>query len=92
MRELGQHLVVWRKLRGLTAAQVADRADISRGTLSKLERGEGANLEVVLRVARALGIMDPLIKAADPYETDIGRLRAGETLPQRVRHPRTEAE
>jgi hypothetical protein len=39
----------------------------------------------LLRIARALGILDPLVAAADPLSTDIGRLRAGEQLPQRVR-------
>ena len=27
------------------------------------------------------------LTAADPLSTDIGRLRAGEQLPQRIRHP-----
>lgn len=85
-REIGSHLATWRRLRGLTAAQVADRAGISRPTLSSLEAGTGGtSLENVLRVARALGIMEQLVTAADPYESDIGRLRSEEQLPQRVR-------
>ncbi len=35
-REIGLHLAGWRQVLGLTAAQVADRADITRGTLRKL--------------------------------------------------------
>jgi len=76
----------WRKLRGLTQAQLADRAGVSRNTLARLERGDGGvSLENLLRVLRALGILDLLPKALDPYESDIGRLRASEQLPQRVR-------
>ncbi len=76
----------WRKLRGLTQAQLADRAGVSRNTLARLERGDGGvSLENLLRVLRALGILDILPKALDPYESDIGRLRASEQLPQRVR-------
>jgi len=83
---VGSHLATWRRLRGLTAAQVADRAGISRPTLSSLEAGTGGtSLENVLRVARALGIMEELVTALDPYESDIGRLRSAERLPQRVR-------
>ena len=88
-REVGSHLANWRRLRGLTAAQVADRAGISRPTLSSLEAGTGGtSLENVLRVARALGIMEELVTALDPYESDIGRLRSEEQLPQRVRPDR----
>jgi len=52
----------------------------------RLERGEGATLENVLRVARALGVLDVLTGALDPYASDVGRLRAEESLPERVRH------
>jgi hypothetical protein len=42
----------------------------------------------VLRVARALGVLDSLVAALDPYATDEGRLRSEEALPERVRPPR----
>jgi hypothetical protein len=45
-------------------------------------------MENVLRVARALGVLDQIAAAMDPYATDVGRLRSEEQLPQRVRHPR----
>lgn len=87
-RDIGEHLVAWRKLRGLTIEQVADRAGVSDKTVSRLATDPGSvGLENLLRVARALGILDSLVTAVDPLTTDIGRLRAGEQLPQRVRHP-----
>ncbi len=87
-REIGEHFVAWRKLRGLTIEQVADRAGVSVNTVSRLATDPGSvSLENMLRVARALGILDPLVAAADPLSTDVGRLRAGDQLPQRVRHP-----
>jgi transcriptional regulator with XRE-family HTH domain len=85
---IGEDLATWRRLRRLTAAQVADRAGISRHTVMRLENGEGASLENVLRVARALGVLDSLVAALDPYATDVGRLRSEEALPERVRPPR----
>jgi hypothetical protein len=54
----------------------------------RLENGDGASLENVLRVARALGVLDSLVTALDPYATDVGRLRSQEALPERVRPPR----
>ena len=87
-RRIGEDLATWRRLRRLTAAQVADRAGISRYTVMRLENGEGATMENLLRVARALGVLDQLVEAIDPYKTDVGRLRSEEALPQRVRPPR----
>ena len=85
-RDIGEHFVAWRKLRGLTIEQVADRAGVSVNTVGRLGTDPGSvSVENLLRIARALGILDPLVAAADPLSTDIGRLRAGEQLPQRVR-------
>lgn len=85
-REIGQHLATWRKLQKLTAQQLAERAGVSRSTLSKLENGDSSvGFDVVLRVARALGVLQRLEDALDPLGTDLGRARADERLPQRVR-------
>lgn len=84
--EIGDHLTTWRKLQSLTAEQVADRAGISRTTLRRLEHGDsGVGFDVFLKVVRALGQLDRVATALDPYETDLGRARADQALPQRVR-------
>ena len=53
-RRIGEQLATWRKLRQLTAAQVAERAGISRYTVMRLENGEGASGDTQ-RPGRALG-------------------------------------
>jgi len=85
LRSIGGDLATWRRLRRLTIAQVADRAGVSRDTVMRLEKGEGASVENLLRITRALGVLDSLVKALDPYESDVGRLRSEESLPERVR-------
>ncbi len=89
LREFATDVTAWRKLRGLTQAQVADRAGVGANTVRRLEDGEGGvSLENTLRILRALGVMDALLSALDPYESDIGRLRSDERLPRRVRPKR----
>ena len=86
LRVLGEHVSNWRKLNRLTAAQVAERANVSRDTLRAIEQGRGtASTENLLRVLRVVGMMDAVVAAADPYRTDVGRLRMDEVLPKRVR-------
>ena len=82
-------MTAWRKLRGMTQVQLADRAGISRHTLRRLENADGAiSLENTLRILRALGVLDAVPQALDPYRSDVGRLRSDEQLPQRVRPQR----
>ena len=84
--EIGRNLAVWRKLLGLTAQQVAERAGTTRQTVGRLERGDlGVGLEIFLEVSRALGVVDEVTRATDPYETAFGRARADQALPKRVR-------
>lgn len=85
-RDFASHVRAWRKLRGLTQTQLADRASVNRKTVLRIEQGdEGVSFDSVLRVLQALGILDEVPRAIDPYRTDVGRLRADETLPRRVR-------
>lgn len=84
--DIGGQFAAWRKLLGLTSKQVAERAGIGRGTLVKIEGGDASvSFGAVLRVARALGFLDALVEATDPYETDLGRAQADRILPKRVR-------
>jgi len=90
LRRIGEDLATWRKLRQLTVEEVADRAGVGRSTILRLEAGQGTSLENLLRVARALGVLESLAGALDPYASDVGRLRADESLPARVRRPRSQ--
>lgn len=84
LREIGRHLADWRLLQDITAEQVADRAGVGVATVHRIEGGASASLESVLRVARALGVLDRVILAFDPAETDVGRARALDALPRRA--------
>lgn len=82
----GAHIRGWRMVLGLTAQQVAERADITRDTLRKIETGDaGVNFRSVAQVLRALGVLDGVVEAVDPLGSDIGRLRAGNLAKKRAR-------
>jgi transcriptional regulator with XRE-family HTH domain len=86
LRVLGENLAHMRKVQGVTAELLAARAGVTRATLRSIERGEGsARVENVMAVLRVLGLSDAVVRATDPLSTDLGRLHAGESLPQRVR-------
>ncbi len=86
LRATADDIRVWRKLRGLTQVQLADRAGIAVNTLRRLEDGDGGiTYENLLRILRVLGVLESVSRALDPYGTDVGRLRSDEQLPQRVR-------
>lgn len=86
LRSIGEDVSTWRRLQRVTAAEVASRAGVARTTVSRLENGSGAvSLENVLRILRAIGLLESLVSALDPYATDLGRMRSEESIPKRVR-------
>lgn len=85
-RQLGEHLQAWRRLSGLTQSQLADRAGLDRKTVMRVERGDASiAVDSLLSVLHVLGVLEGVVRASDPYETDVGRMRADEVLPRRVR-------
>lgn len=86
-RSIGESINTWRKLRHLTMEQLAFKANVSRNTISRLEKGDpSVSFETVLNVANMLEILDQVIDAFDPYENDYGRIFADNELPKRVRN------
>jgi transcriptional regulator with XRE-family HTH domain len=83
---IGENLRTWRKLLGLRAEQVAERAGVSTVTYSRIENGAtGVSFGNLLSVLRAIGLLEKVEAVTDPYEHDLGRARADQILPKRVR-------
>jgi transcriptional regulator with XRE-family HTH domain len=66
----------------LTISDVAQRTDISRGMLSKLENGQtSASLETLSRIARALGVsMSSLFRQYDVPDGSAQLIKSGEGM------------
>jgi len=84
--ETGKHLKVWRRIYSLKATQVAERAGISTGTLSKIENGDpSVSVAAFLKVAGSMGLLDIIVESIDPLNSDLGRARVNDSLPKRIR-------
>lgn len=76
LREFGTNIQRWRKLNNITATDLAQRAFVSRKTLREIEAGTGTSqMASVMAVLSVLGIADTVVSAADPYNSEIGRIR-----------------
>ena len=85
LRIIGERFSQQRKLLLLTIADVAQRAGVSPTTVANLEQGKAVRSDSMPAIARVLQPADAIVTASDPYRTDLGRLRANEQLPKRVR-------
>lgn len=60
LTEIGDRLARHRLRRNLTQAQLAREAGVSKRTLIRLENGESSQVTNLIRVVRALGLLDNL--------------------------------
>ena len=71
-------------------AVVADRAGISRETLSKIQKGDPrVSMGAYAMVVMALGMGGSWMEFADIRHDTYGQIIEDEDLPQRVRPPKT---
>lgn len=85
LRELGARIERTRLERDLTQAQVADTASVGLNTLRRLEAGRGATLTNLVRVLRALDLVDGLDRLVpEPVESPIQQLRRARRVRQRA--------
>lgn len=88
LRKLGGDIRDARRRRRLPMETVAERALISRVTLTKVERGDpGVSLGIYATVLFVLGLVERLAQVADPGQDSVGLALEGEQLPQRIRLP-----
>ncbi len=81
LEEFGENLRRWRRINGMSATQLAERASITRDTLRSIEGGTGtARLDSVMAVLLALGISDSVVGSTDPYRNDAARARIDDLL------------
>lgn len=86
IKELGYRVRVARTRRGLSIAEVADKAGINRNTLNALELGRsGIGLGAYVTVLWALGLDQTLDGVAHPDADTHGKTLEASRRPARVR-------
>lgn len=85
LRQLGTDIQRARRRRRLTAEMVAERANIGRATLRRVERGDASvGLGAYATVLWVLGLGDRIAQIAAPATDAVGLSMQDEHLPQRV--------
>lgn len=86
LMRLGSDLQDARKRRRVPMKMAAERASISRATLTKIEKGdEGVSMGSYARVLFTMGMVDRLADLADVTKDKLGLLLQDEHLPKRIR-------
>lgn len=86
LKKLGQDLRDARKRRRIPMKLAAERAAISRATLSKIEKGDqGVSLGSYAKILFVLGMIERLIELADPAFDQLGLDLETDKLPKRIR-------
>jgi transcriptional regulator with XRE-family HTH domain len=93
-RQLGAAVRAHRLRQTLTQSELADRANVSLGSLKNLEQGKNSTTGTLIKVLRALGEADWLARLSPPAPTfspieELKRRRAKASDRLRVRRPAT---
>lgn len=85
MREISSNLDLARRQQRITVELLAARANLSVPTVRKMLNEGAGSFENFLRIARLLGFLDGVVDSTNPLNTGIGRIRAEQDVPKRVR-------
>jgi transcriptional regulator with XRE-family HTH domain len=86
LRKLGQDINDARRRRRITIELMAERANISRATISKIQKGDpSTSMGAYAVVLFVLGMTDRLSNLVDAAHDFVGRRLEDEKLPKRVR-------
>lgn len=91
LRQLGSDIRDARRRRRIPMALLAERAGITRATLSKAEKGDaGVSIGVYASILFVLGMIERLAEVASLRHDEVGMALEEEQLPERIRLKRTD--
>jgi transcriptional regulator with XRE-family HTH domain len=90
LKEVGERLEQMRLSRNLIRSELAEQAGISRSTLERIESGDSVQLTNLVRLCRALGILNLFdVVFAEPQPSPVAQLRLQRKTRQRASRKRT---
>jgi transcriptional regulator with XRE-family HTH domain len=76
LKEFGANIRRWRKVNGMSAAALAERAFVTRETLRNIEEGTGSpRMDSLFAVLSVIGIAETVVGSADPFSSAVARPR-----------------
>lgn len=88
--QLGADLSAARRRRRIPVSLMAERAFVSRNTITRVERGDpSVSMGIYATVLFVLGLTDRLTELAAPARDVVGLGLEEERLPQRIRTPKS---
>jgi transcriptional regulator with XRE-family HTH domain len=92
LREIGERLERRRIDAGLTQAELAEEAGISKRTVERIEAGRSTDFAMLLRLLRVLKLLEPLeLWIPDLPQSPLVLLKGRGRARKRVGHPRSPA-
>jgi transcriptional regulator with XRE-family HTH domain len=92
LQKLGEDISAARRRRRIPMELMAERAFVSRNTVTRVERGDpSVSMGIYATVLFVLGMAERIGSLADPSTDRIGLTLEEERLPRRVRLPRSES-
>lgn len=89
LQEMGDRLKRRRIDAGLTQAELAEEAGVSKRTVERIEAGDGTDSAMLLRVLRVLRLLEALdTSLPDEPQSPLALLKSRGRARQRVGHPR----
>ncbi len=93
LHKIGQDINDARRRRRISIALMAQRANVSRATIGKIEKGDSTtSIGGYASVLFILGMIDRLSDLVDSVHDSVGRRLEDEKLPQRIRAPNKKSE
>jgi transcriptional regulator with XRE-family HTH domain len=81
LKDFGINIRRWRKVNGMSASDLATRAFVTRETLRNIESGSGSpRADSVFAVLTALGIVETILAASNPFNNETARARIDDIL------------